>query len=130
AKFSRANRRCDWNRERNVFSTASDRFSMPMMLQQTPRNFKDFRAIQFSEGTGYPSVCEGIQIMKQWAGNAHGDQSARCAWKKRVDRFDFRGGRRFDGVYRRPRQVLSIQGDGHSRGARASTVTSHYQLNT
>jgi hypothetical protein len=24
---------------------------MPMMLQQTPKNFKDFSPIQFSEGT-------------------------------------------------------------------------------
>jgi hypothetical protein len=25
---------------------------MPVMLQQTPKNFKDFRPIQFSEGIG------------------------------------------------------------------------------
>jgi hypothetical protein len=30
--------------------------------------------------------------MKQWVGNAHGDQSVRFAWEKRVGRFDFRGG--------------------------------------
>jgi len=55
-QFSRANRRCDWNRARNVFSTASDRFSMQMMLQQPPRNSKDFSPIPFSEGTGKQSV--------------------------------------------------------------------------
>ncbi len=30
--------------------------------------------------------------MKQWVGNAHGDQSARCAMEKRVGRFDSRDG--------------------------------------
>ena len=64
AKFSRANRRCDWNRERNVFSTASNRFSMPMMLQQTRRNFKDFHPIEFSEGTGAP--CVEIAVLNIW----------------------------------------------------------------
>ena len=32
--------------------------------------------------------------MKQWAGNAHGDQRVRCLWEKRVGRFDFRGGQK------------------------------------
>jgi hypothetical protein len=30
--------------------------------------------------------------MKQWVGNAHGDQSVRCLREKRVGRFDIRGG--------------------------------------
>jgi hypothetical protein len=30
--------------------------------------------------------------MKQWVGNAHGDQAVRCLWGKKVGRFDFRGG--------------------------------------
>ena len=30
--------------------------------------------------------------MKQWVGNAHGDQSVRCACEKRVGHFDIRGG--------------------------------------
>jgi len=40
-----------------------------------------------------PGVHERIQtIMKQWVGNARGDQSVRFAWEKRVGRDDFRGG--------------------------------------
>ena len=30
--------------------------------------------------------------MKQWVGNAHGEQSVRCRQEKRVGRFDTRGG--------------------------------------
>jgi hypothetical protein len=30
-------------------------------------------------------------IMKQWVGNAHGDQPVRGMWEKRVGRFDFCG---------------------------------------
>ena len=29
--------------------------------------------------------------MKQWVGNAHGDQAVRCLQEKRAGRFDFRG---------------------------------------
>ncbi len=35
--------------------------------------------------------------MKQWVGNAHGDQVDRCLREKREGRFDFRGGRDLPG---------------------------------
>jgi len=43
---------------------------------------------------GCPRVCERFQrTIKQWVGNAHGYQSLRCLWEKRVGRFETRGGR-------------------------------------
>ncbi len=32
--------------------------------------------------------------MKEWVGNAQGDQAVRCLREKRVGRFDIRGGKK------------------------------------
>ena len=70
-----------------------------------------------------PDVCERIQmIMKQWVGNAHGDQSVWCLWEKRVSRIDFRDGltarsrRKADAVTSRPAFEAIAVVDVHARG--------------
>jgi hypothetical protein len=56
ARFSSANWRRDWNREKTVVSTACKRLSMPLMLQQTQKNVNDFRPLRFTGGTPMPMI--------------------------------------------------------------------------
>ena len=55
---------------------------------------------------GCPGDSERFQmIMKQWVGNAHGDQAVRCLREKRLGRFDIRGGRKVSAF----RQTQAVQ---------------------
>ena len=61
--------------------------------ETTPGNTSG-RTFSWDGGSrGCPGVFERFQrIMKQWVGNAHGHQSVRRVWEKRVGRFGFRDG--------------------------------------